>query len=175
MKEPFQGVYVLRSRSCCMALCEKKSLTGCSLKIGTIQSRSAMNAIFKSQWPRMHFPRDGELRMGSFLIIGHRRSSHGTLQQKKPLQLIKCCYRARMKFITRGSLHTVDNQAVIHAWNNQGGRSFHVNNSMKVLFSTTAALNVLLHLFYVPFADNPADSPSRHRSSTDFVLTDSIW
>ena len=32
-----------------------------------------------------------------FFMIGHRRSSHGTLQQKRPWQLIKCCYRARMK------------------------------------------------------------------------------
>ena len=69
----------------------------------------------------------------------------------------------------------VDNQAVIHAWNNQGGRSPQLNNTMKVLFSTTAALNVLLHLVYVPSADNPADSPSRHRSSTDFCLTDRMW
>ena len=39
----------------------------------------------------------------------------------------------------------VDKQGVIHAWNNQGGRSSQLNNAMKVLFSTTAALNVLLH------------------------------
>ena len=68
----------------------------------------------------------------------------------------------------------VDNQAVIHAWN-QYVRSSQLNNAMKVLFSTTAALNILLHLFYVPSADNPADSPSRHRSSTDFCLTGSVW
>ena len=69
----------------------------------------------------------------------------------------------------------VDNQAVIHAWNNQSGRSYQLNNAMKVLFSITAALNVLLHLFYVRSADNPADSPSRHGSSTVFCLTDSMW
>ena len=69
----------------------------------------------------------------------------------------------------------VDNQAVIHAWNNQGGGSPQLNNTMKVLFSTTAALNALLHLVYVPSADNPTDSPSRHRSSTDFCLTDRMW
>ena len=54
--------------------------------------------------------RAGELRLflriaESFLIIGNRRSSHGTLQQKKPWQLIKCCYRARMKFVTRVSMY----------------------------------------------------------------------
>ena len=54
----------------------------------------------------------------------------------------------------------LNNQAVIHAWNNQGGRSSQLNNAMKVLFSITAALNVLLHLFYALSADNPADSPS---------------
>ena len=104
--QPSQAVNVLRSRFCCVVLCERKSLIGCSLKIGTVQSRGAMNAIFKSQWPRMHLPRDGGLRLflqiaESFLIIGHSRSLHGTLQQRKPWQLIKCCYRARMKFVTR--------------------------------------------------------------------------
>ena len=68
----------------------------------------------------------------------------------------------------------VDNQAVIHAWYNQGGRISELNNAMKVLFSTTVALNVLLHLRYVRSADNLADGPSRHRSSTDFCLTDSM-
>ena len=68
----------------------------------------------------------------------------------------------------------VDNQAVIHAWYNQGGRISELNNAMKVLFSTTVALNVLLHLLYVRSADNLADGPSRHRYSTDFCLTDSM-
>ena len=40
----------------------------------------------------------------------------------------------------------VDKLGVIRTWNNQGGRSSQLNNAMKVLFSTTAALNVLLHL-----------------------------
>ena len=41
----------------------------------------------------------------------------------------------------------VDNQAVIHAWNNRGGRSVALNNALKVLFATTAELNVFLCLF----------------------------
>ena len=69
----------------------------------------------------------------------------------------------------------VDKQAVIHAWTNQGGRSAQLNNAMKVLFSTTAALNVLLRPFYARSADNPADGPSRHRSSSDYCLTGSMW
>ena len=69
----------------------------------------------------------------------------------------------------------VDNQAVIHAWTDQGGRSAQLNNAMKVLFSSTAALNVLLHPFYVRSADNPADGPSQHRSSSDYYLTGTMW
>ena len=68
----------------------------------------------------------------------------------------------------------VDNQAVIHTWTNQGGRSAQLNNAMKVLSSTTAALNVLLRPFYVRSADNPADGPSGHRSSSDYCLTGSM-
>ena len=69
----------------------------------------------------------------------------------------------------------VDNQAVIHAWNNQGGRSAPLNNALKVLFATTAELNVLLRLSYVRSAENPADGPSRHLSVLDYRLTDRIW
>lgn len=69
----------------------------------------------------------------------------------------------------------VDNQAVIHAWNNQGGRSVALNNALKVLFATTAELNVFLCLFYVRSAENPADGPSRRLSSLDYCLTDRMW
>ena len=69
-----------------------------------------MNAIFKSQSPRMHLFGMGSYGCfsespESFLIIGRKRSSHGTLQQKKPWQLINCYYRARMKFVTRVSTY----------------------------------------------------------------------
>ena len=69
----------------------------------------------------------------------------------------------------------VDNQAVIHAWNNHGGRSVPLNNAFKVLFATTAELNVLLRLSYVRSAENPADGPSRHLSPLDYRLTDRMW
>jgi len=69
----------------------------------------------------------------------------------------------------------VDNQAVIHAWNNQGGRSAQLNNAMKALFATTAELNVLLSLSFVRSVENPADGPSRHKPSTDYRLTDNMW
>ena len=69
----------------------------------------------------------------------------------------------------------VDNQAFIHAWNNQGGWSAMLNNALKKLFYTTADMNVLLHLSYVPTKENSADLPSRRLSSSDSRLTDEMW
>ena len=69
----------------------------------------------------------------------------------------------------------VDNQAVIHVCNNQGGRSAPLNNALKVLFATTSELNVLLRLSYVRSAENPADGSSRHLSPLDYRLTDRMW
>ena len=55
----------------------------------------------------------------------------------------------------------VDNQAVVHAWNNQGGRSSSLNIVIKKLFATTMELKVYLHLSYIRTNENPADEPSR--------------
>ena len=69
----------------------------------------------------------------------------------------------------------VDNQAVIHSWNNQGRRSASLNHAIKQLFFTTLKLNISLHLSYVPTGENPADVPSRQLSAMDSRLTDSLW
>ena len=52
---------------------------------------------------------------------------------------------------------SVDNQAVIYSWNNQGGRSRSLNDATKRLFFTTTALNISLHMSYIPRYVNPAD------------------
>ena len=70
---------------------------------------------------------------------------------------------------------SVDNQAVVHSWNNYGGRSRSLNNAMKRLFFTTSALNVSLHLSYIPSAENPADLPSRRLSAMDSQLCPALW
>ena len=44
----------------------------------------------------------------------------------------------------------IDNLAVMHAWNNQGGKGHDLNNAIKALFFTTMDLNILLHMWYVP-------------------------
>lgn len=40
----------------------------------------------------------------------------------------------------------VDNQAVVHSWQRQGGRSMPLNRAIKKLFFTTTKLNIALHL-----------------------------
>lgn len=55
----------------------------------------------------------------------------------------------------------VDNQAVVHAWNNYGRRSSSLNIVMKKLFATTMELNKCLHLSYIRTNENPVDEPSR--------------
>lgn len=58
----------------------------------------------------------------------------------------------------------IDNQAVIAAWNNQGCKSKTLNDALETIFFTTAELNILLRMTYVPTQENQlmrhlADSP----------------
>lgn len=69
----------------------------------------------------------------------------------------------------------VDNQTVIYAWNNQGCRNPRLNDILKVLFSTTVDLNILLRLVYIPTHENPADAPSRRLSFDDCTLSPYMW
>ena len=69
----------------------------------------------------------------------------------------------------------IDNQAVMHAWTNQGGKSHALNEAIKALFFTTVDLNLLLRMLYVPSRENPADPPSRRLSSLDYTLTPETW
>ena len=50
-----------------------------------------------------------------------------------------------------------------------------MNNAIKALSFTTMDLNILLHMWYVPSQQNPADAPSRRLSSFDYTLTSEIW
>ena len=68
----------------------------------------------------------------------------------------------------------IDNLAVMHACNNQGGKGRDLNNAIKALSFTTVDLNILLHMLYVPSQRNPTDAPSRRLSSLDYTLTSEI-
>ena len=69
----------------------------------------------------------------------------------------------------------VDNLAVVHSWTNQGGSSVPLSRAIKRLFLTTAKLNIVLHLSYVPTGVNPADPSSHRLSSMDGRLTPELW
>lgn len=49
----------------------------------------------------------------------------------------------------------IDNQGVMHAWNNQGGKSWDLNTAIKALFFTTMDINILLRMVHVPTQENP--------------------
>ena len=70
---------------------------------------------------------------------------------------------------------SVDNQAIIHSWRRQGGRSQSLNNAIKKLFFTTMKLNISLHLVYIPTSENEADAPSRRLTSMDCKLHPDVW
>ena len=70
---------------------------------------------------------------------------------------------------------SVDNQAIIHSWRRQGGRSQSLNNAIKKLFFTKMKLNISLHLVYIPTSQNEADAPSRRLTSMDCKLHPDVW
>ena len=69
----------------------------------------------------------------------------------------------------------VDNQAVVHSWQRQGGRSTSLNRAIKKLFFITIKLNIALHLMYVPSKENEADAPSRPLTTLDCKLYPKLW
>ena len=69
----------------------------------------------------------------------------------------------------------VDNQAVVHSWQRQGGKSVSLNEAIKKLFFTTAKLNISLHLSFIPTNENEADAPSRRLTTLDCKLHPDIW
>ena len=69
----------------------------------------------------------------------------------------------------------VDNQAVVHSWQRQGGKSVSLNEAIKKLFFTTAKLNISLHLSFIPTNENEADAPSRRLTTLDCKLHPDMW
>ena len=69
----------------------------------------------------------------------------------------------------------VDNLAVVHSWQRQGGRSMSLNKAIKKLFLTTTKYNIALHLMYVPSNENEADAPSRRLTTLDSKLHPELW
>ena len=69
----------------------------------------------------------------------------------------------------------VDNQALIHAWNNEGSKSPALNDVLKDIFQLTLDLDIALNLIYVSSKENLADAPSRRLTKCDATLHDNTW
>ena len=69
----------------------------------------------------------------------------------------------------------VDNQAVVAAWEREGGRCSKLNDIMKSIFDVCQKLNIDLHLEYIPSKENPADMGSRMLNLQDCKLSPGIW
>lgn len=69
----------------------------------------------------------------------------------------------------------VDNKALVHVWENQGGKDVRFNNIMKSIFVFTEKNNVDLKLHFIPSGDNAADGPSRSLSFQDCQLSGKSW
>ena len=65
---------------------------------------------------------------------------------------------------------SVDNTALISAWDRQDSRSRPLFNALKHIFTQVLSSNVFLGLHYIPSSCNPADLPSRRLSHMDAPL-----
>ena len=69
----------------------------------------------------------------------------------------------------------VDNQVLLHSWNNEGSKSSILNNVLKKIFQLTLDIDIVLNLFYISTSANIADQPSREISKSDSMLTNEVW
>ncbi len=67
----------------------------------------------------------------------------------------------------------VDNQALIHAWNNEGCKSTQLNMVLKDIFHFLLDKDIILCLHFVTSQDNVADAPSRSLQRCDATLSQS--
>ena len=90
---------------------------------------------------------------------------------------------ALLKALQTFSLHIVhscmdmlvDNKLLYHAWLQGGCQNQGINCALKQIFETVLALNVALHLEWVPSAANPANQPSREWSDSNVKLAPKFW
>ena len=69
----------------------------------------------------------------------------------------------------------VDNKALVHVWENPGGKNVRFNNIIKSIFVFTEQNNVDLKLHFIFSGDNVADDPSRSFSLQECQLSEVSW
>ena len=68
-----------------------------------------------------------------------------------------------------------DSKVLIASWRRQGSKSRDLADVFKRIFGIVSTYNIHLNLFYISFADNPADTPSRVFPLQDSKLSPSAW
>ena len=68
-----------------------------------------------------------------------------------------------------------NSQVLIASWRRQGSKSRDLADVFKRIFGIVSTYNIHLNLFYISFADNPADTPSRVFPLQDSKLSPSAW
>ena len=70
---------------------------------------------------------------------------------------------------------STDSKVLIASWRRQGSKSRDLADVFKRIFGIVFTYNIHLNLFYIPSADNPADTPSRVFPLQDSKLSPSAW
>ena len=69
----------------------------------------------------------------------------------------------------------VDNQAVVHSWKRQGGKSTSLNRAIKEVIFHHYEVECFFHLAYISTSKNDAEAPSRRLTTLDCRLHPDVW
>ena len=119
---------------------------------------------------------------GTLRLVGHTLESrdywldisqHINVLEAQPLLHSLLSFR---EHLTSSSVdvHT-DNRVLKSALENGDCRSSEVSGVLKDIFNSCREYNFSLDVYYVPTGENPVDLPSRSRSGTDCMLSNSAW
>ena len=146
-REEFQQWLFLESWSGCLpwrqeAHCQVKLCTDASLFAwGCVFGPDTIAAVIRDFWP----------------VDQH----HLHINVKEALALANALDAFSSSFCDSWVDVYTDSQVLIASWRRQGSKSRDLADVFKRIFGIVSTYNIHLKLFYISFADNPADTPSR--------------
>ena len=156
---------------------ERRLSTGGSLTTGRIASDGELSMTrplrfspdtSKTAW-------GGILRLGSHTLESRDywldNSQHINVLEAQPLLHSLLSFREHLTS-SRVDVHT-DNRVLKSALDNGSCLSSEVRGVFKDIFHSSREYNLSLDVYYVPAGESPADLPSRRRSGTDCMLSNS--
>ena len=115
----------------------------------------------------------GTLRLGGHTLESRdywlHNSQHINILEAQPLLHSLLSFREHL------TSSSVDVHIANRVLENRGCRSSEVSGVLKDIFHSCREYNFSLDVYYVPMGENPVDLPSRSRSSTDCMLSISVW